>query len=86
MIKRKNNFYKKILLMVKDRKLDDKELLKICQFNDKSYSSVKTRLGQMLRDEGDGKTLKDFLKGSGRKMIVTILIIIIHPPIRCRCQ
>lgn len=63
----KSNFYNKILLMVKDEKLDNNELLKICIFNDKSYSSVKTRLGQMLRDEGDGKTLKDFLKGSGRK-------------------
>jgi len=65
--KEKSNFYNKILLMVKDKKLDNDELLKICIFNDKSYSSVKTRLGQMLRDEGDGKTLKDFLKGSGRK-------------------
>ena len=65
--KEKNNFYKKILLMVKDRKLDDKELLKICQFNDKSYSSVKTRLGQMLRDEGEDKTLKDFITFERRK-------------------
>ncbi len=63
----KSNFYNKILLMVKDKKLDNNELLKICIFNDKSYSSVKTRLGQMLRDEGSEKTLRDFLKGSGRK-------------------
>ncbi len=63
----KENFYEKILNMVKDGKLDGNELLKICQFNDKSFSSVKTRLGQMLRDEGDGKTLRNFLKDSGRK-------------------
>ena len=63
----KSNFYNKILLMVKDKKLDNNELLKICIFNDKSYSSVKTRLGQMLRDEGSEKTLRDFLKGSRRK-------------------
>ena len=63
----KDNFYKKILIMIKDGKLDKDELLKICQFSDKSYSSVKTRLGQMLRDEGEGKTLKHFLKDKRKK-------------------
>ena len=63
----KESFYKKLLKMVKGGKLDSDELLKICLFNDKSYSSVKTRLGQMLRDEGEGHTLKDFVKFERKK-------------------
>ena len=61
-----DNFYKKMLPMIKEGKFNNDELLKMCQLNDKTYSSVKARIGQMLRDEGDGKTLKDFLKGRRR--------------------
>ncbi len=58
------NFYEKLLKMIRDGKLDEQGLLQICLFNDKKLSSVKARLGQMLRDEGNNKTLKDFFKGS----------------------
>lgn len=58
------NFYNKILSMLKEKRLDEKGLLDLCLFNDKKLSSVKARLGQMLRDEGDNKTLGDFLKTS----------------------
>jgi len=65
--KEKENFYKRLLIMIKGEKLDNNELLKICQFNNKNYSSVKSRLSQILRDEGSEKTLKDFLKDSRKK-------------------
>jgi hypothetical protein len=65
--KEKENFYKRLLIMIKDEKLDKDELLKICIFNDKRYSSVKVRLSQMLRDEGSEKTLKNFLKDKKTK-------------------
>lgn len=58
------NFYEKVLGMVKERKLDENELLKICIFNDKKLSSVKVRLNQMLKDEGSKQTLNDFLNPS----------------------
>ncbi len=59
--KTNDNFYKKILPMIKEGKLSNKDLLNICLFNDKKLSSVKSMLGAMLRDEGKGETLKDFL-------------------------
>ncbi len=61
-----NNFYKNVLSMIKANKINEQELLNICLVNDKKLSSVKARLGQMLRDEGDGKTLGDFLKESSK--------------------
>jgi hypothetical protein len=56
------NFYSKVLSMLKERKLNEDELLKVCLVSNRKLSSVKARLGQMLRDEGDGKTLGDFLR------------------------
>jgi len=55
-----NNFYSNLLNMIKSNKLNEQELLNICLVNDKKLSSVKSRLGQILRDEGSGKTLGDF--------------------------
>jgi len=64
---KKENFYHKVLTMLKDGKLDEDGLFNICTFNDKSFSSVKTRLNQLLKDEGSDKTLKGFFKDKGKK-------------------
>jgi hypothetical protein len=61
-----NNFYKNVLSMIKSNKINEQELLNICLINDKKLSSVKARLGQMLRDEGNERTLGDFLKESSK--------------------
>jgi len=58
----KESFYERTLRMIKEGKLDEKGLLQICLFNDKKLSNVKVRLNQMLKDEGESRTLKDFLK------------------------
>lgn len=55
------NFYQKVLRLLKEKKLDEKDLLNLCLFQDKKLSNVRVRLNQMLKDEGEGKTLKDFL-------------------------
>ena len=39
----------------------------MCSSDLKGYSSVKTRLNQMLKDEGEGKTLKDFIRFERKK-------------------
>ncbi len=48
--------------MIKSGTLDEKSLLPICLSYNKKLSSVRARLGQILRDEGKGQTLKDFFK------------------------
>lgn len=58
----KEGFYDKTLRMLKEGKLDEDGLLQICLFNDKKLSSVKVRLNQLLNDEGEERTLTDFLK------------------------
>lgn len=60
--KPEESFYDKILRLLKDEKLDEDGLLQICLFNDKKLSNVKVRLNQMLRDSGEDKTLKNYLK------------------------
>ena len=56
------NFYENALEMIKSGTLDEKSLLPICLSHNKKLSSVRARLGQILRDEGKGQTLKDFFK------------------------
>lgn len=56
------NFYVKTLNLVKEKKLDESGLLQICLFNGKKLSSVKSRLNQMLKDEGSSQTLNEFFK------------------------
>lgn len=63
----KEDFYKKVLTLIKEKKLDDSGLLQLCTFNDKKLSSVKTRLRQMLQDEGSKETLGDLMNNSGKK-------------------
>lgn len=63
----KNNFYKNLLPLVKEGKFNDRDLLNMCLLNKKSFSSVKSRLNQMLKDEGEGKSLRDFITFEGRK-------------------
>jgi len=55
-------FYEKTLRLIKDGKFDENGLLQVCLFNDKKLSNVKVRINQMLKDEGEGRTLGDFLK------------------------
>ena len=63
----KNNFYKKLLPLIKEGNFSGKDLLNTCLINGKNYSSVKSRLNQMLKDEGEGKSLRDFVTFEGRK-------------------
>jgi hypothetical protein len=58
---KKNNFYLKLFDMVKEKKLDKQQLINICNLNNKSFSSVKSRLNQMFQDDGNGQTLRNFL-------------------------
>lgn len=64
--KKKETFYEKLIVMVKEGNLTNDELLQICKFNGKKFSSVKSRLNQILRDEGKGENLKMFLKTSSK--------------------
>lgn len=57
----KENFYEKVLRMVKEKKLDEDGLFNLCQFHDKKLSSVKVNLNRMLKDEGSKLTLKNLL-------------------------
>lgn len=58
----KENFYDKILRMLKEEKLDEKGLFQLCEFEGKKLSSVKVSINRMLKDEGNENTLKDFLQ------------------------
>ena len=60
----KQNFYDRILTMIKEKKLDEQGLLQLCLYEDKKMSSVKVRLNQMLKDSGEKRTLVDFFKES----------------------
>jgi len=55
------SFYQKVLRLLKEKKLDENSLLNLCLFHNKKLSNVRVRLNQMLKDEGESKTLKDFL-------------------------
>ena len=57
-----DNFYENTLEMIKSGTLNEKSLLPICLSHNKKLSSVRSRLGQILRDEGKGQTLKDLFK------------------------
>lgn len=61
----KDNFYDKILDMIKNGQMNEQGLLQICLFNNKKLSSVKVRLNQKLKDSGSEKTLGDILKPKG---------------------
>ncbi|KKK50592.1 hypothetical protein LCGC14_3123470, partial [marine sediment metagenome] len=58
----KESFYDKVLKMLKEKKLDEKGLLQLCQFEGKKLSSVKVSVNRMLKDEGSNETLRDLLK------------------------
>lgn len=59
--KPQENFFEKVLRLLKNKKLDDKGLFALCSYEGKKLSSVKTSLNRMLKDEGSDKTLKDLL-------------------------
>jgi len=67
------SFYEKIISMLKENKLDEKNLLNICLFNNKKLSNVKVRVNQLLKDEGNGKTLRDFLVKTTKDKDINIL-------------
>lgn len=56
------NFYKNTLDMIKLGTLTEDNLLPICLSHNRKLSSVRARLGQILRDEGKGKTLQEIFK------------------------
>lgn len=55
-------FYDKVLKLLKDGKLNESGLLQLCLFEGRKLSSVKVSLNRMLKDEGNEKTLAEFLK------------------------
>lgn len=76
----KEDFFKKVLASIKEKKLDEQGLLQLCIFNDKKLSSVKTRLRQILQDEGSKETLGDLLGNSGKKDSLPLLHNNHRPP------
>ena len=58
----KGDFYERIIKTIKEGDLSESELLKICLYEDRKLSSVRIRINQLLKDSGDTKTLKDYLK------------------------
>lgn len=54
------NFYDKVLKVLKSGNLNEERLLGLCLAEDKKLSNVRVRLNQMLKDSGDDRTLKDF--------------------------
>ena len=52
----------KIYNLLKDGKLSKDGLLQICQLEGKKYSSITSILNRMLTDNGESKTVKDFLQ------------------------
>lgn len=67
------SFYDKIFRMLKENKLDNKTLFSLCEFEGKKLSTVKVTLGRMLKDEGNEKTVGDFLKSSNKDTDTNIL-------------
>ena len=62
--KLQESFYDKVLRLLKEEKLDEQGLFQLCQFEGKKLSSVKVSLNRMLKDEGEKRTLSDFLKNT----------------------
>lgn len=60
----REDFNKKVLNMIKEKKLDEEGLLQLCLFEGKKLSSIKITLRTMLKDEGNPKTLNEFFKES----------------------
>ena len=56
------NFFEKVLRLIKDKKLDEKGLFLLCSYEGKKLSSVKVSLNRMLKDKGSEETLKNLLK------------------------
>lgn len=54
------NFYERVIKLLKDGNLDESSLLSLCLYDGKKLSNVRVRLNQMLKDSGDKRTLKDF--------------------------
>lgn len=69
--KTKGNFYERILKVVKEGNLSESELLKICIYEDRKLSSVRIRINQILKDSGDIKTLKDYLKSEDKSSMTS---------------
>ena len=55
------DFNQKVYNALLEGKIDQKSLQTMCLVEGKKYSSVSTMLNIMLRDNGIGKTMKDFL-------------------------
>jgi len=60
--KPKENFFEKVLRLLREGKMDSKGLFLLCSYEGKKLSSVKVSLNRMLKDEGSDETLKDLLK------------------------
>jgi hypothetical protein len=60
----KENFYERVIKLLKDGNLDESSLLSLCLYDGKKLSNVRVRLNQMLKDSGDKRTLKDFFEES----------------------
>jgi len=60
--KPQENFFEKVLRLLREGKLDNKGLFLLCSYEGKKFSSVKVSLNRMLKDDGVEETLKDLLK------------------------
>ncbi len=63
------NFKDKIYKLLMEGKLTKDGLIQICLAEDKKYSSVTQELNRMLKNKGETKTMKDFLRTTDIKSI-----------------
>lgn len=57
----KEDFFKKVLTSLREKKLDEQGLLQICNFYGKNLIAVKTRLRQLIQNDGSKEKLADLI-------------------------
>lgn len=60
-------FYNNLIAMLKSNKLTPDKLEMVCKINDRSYGAVRNKINVMLKEEGQGKTFKDYCLSDTRR-------------------
>lgn len=64
---KERNFYDNLLKLIKGKKVTKEGLMQVCLTNGLKYTSVVSNLNNRLKNEGHGKTLREFLIKLSRK-------------------
>lgn len=65
----KLEFFDKVYQLLIDGKLTKDGLMQICYQNDKKYSSVRSKINGMLKDNGEQRTLREFWRSNEIKIV-----------------